>query len=125
MGQGQDDEACVLLEESVALMRALGDWRLPHALTSLGRATHAQGNPELARSLLEEALISWRKTGDRAGTAQRWLTSQCCPMIAETIWVRIPCCERRWRSNGNLVNTNSLPTFSGCSGGSQWRSKAR
>jgi predicted ATPase/DNA-binding winged helix-turn-helix (wHTH) protein len=70
MGEGHYDEACVLLKKSVALMRASGDWRLPHALMSFGRATHAQGNPELARSLLEEALIGWRKTGDRAGTAQ-------------------------------------------------------
>ena len=67
--EGDYDEAGVRLAESVAIARAIGDWLLPNALTALGTVAHYQGNSELARSLLDEALTSRRMMAYREGTA--------------------------------------------------------
>jgi predicted ATPase/DNA-binding winged helix-turn-helix (wHTH) protein/Tfp pilus assembly protein PilF len=69
LNEGRYDEAGLRLAESVAVGRKVNDWHLPHALTALGATTHHQGNPELARRQLTEALEAWRKRGDPEGTA--------------------------------------------------------
>lgn len=63
------DDASAWLTEGIAIARAVGDWRLPQALTTLGAVAQCQGKSEIARPLLEEALIHWRELGDRAGIA--------------------------------------------------------
>ena len=64
--------ARTLLEESLALSRALHDrWGLARTLNSLGNLAIEQGDYPVAQALYEESLALWREVGDRrvaAGT---------------------------------------------------------
>ena len=68
--QGDLDRAEALIEESLALCRALGDAPgLAHSLQSLGWLAALRGNLAKARSLLEEGLTLCKEVGDKSGLA--------------------------------------------------------
>ena len=61
-------QATALLEQSVALWRALGEPRgLAHALCDCGLAVYNQGNVANARALLEESIAAFRQVGEKQG----------------------------------------------------------
>jgi predicted ATPase/DNA-binding SARP family transcriptional activator len=64
--QGQCERAAALLEESLALARALGDRRcLGTALSLLGLVTSAQGNSRQAAGMFRESLVHFRELDDK------------------------------------------------------------
>jgi predicted ATPase/class 3 adenylate cyclase len=68
--QGDYPEARSLLEESIALCRALGKTdELAAPLNALGELARTQGNYQSARDLFEEGLALMRAVGDKAGIA--------------------------------------------------------
>jgi tetratricopeptide (TPR) repeat protein len=61
-------QATALLEQSVALWRALGEPRgLAHALCDWGVALYNQGNVANARARLEESIAAFRQMGEKQG----------------------------------------------------------
>jgi len=68
--QGDYARAASLLEEALALWRALGDTRgSAGALGNLGLVAHARGEYARAAALHEEALALWRALGDTRGVS--------------------------------------------------------
>jgi predicted ATPase/class 3 adenylate cyclase/Tfp pilus assembly protein PilF len=66
--QGDYAEAQILLEESLSIMRQLGDpWSIADTLNSLGTVAHCQGNYVAARVLYEDSLSLLRQLGDQRG----------------------------------------------------------
>ena len=60
--QGQPEQARVLYEEALTILRRLGDQRsAATVLGNLGNLARHQGQPERAQQLLEEALALHRQ----------------------------------------------------------------
>jgi predicted ATPase/DNA-binding NarL/FixJ family response regulator len=73
-GAGDDRRAIPLQEESLGLMRALGDRQgTAHALLRLGEARNRLGQHEAGAALVSEALALFRALGDRWGIARSLL----------------------------------------------------
>jgi tetratricopeptide (TPR) repeat protein len=63
---GRFAEADECFEQSLALLRELGDWRtIGFMLNNLGVIAHLQGDYELAVGRYEEALAIFREIGER------------------------------------------------------------
>ena len=68
--QGEYGEARVLLEESLAIRREIGDrLGIAHSLSNLGLVANEEGDYGGARVLYEESLAIRREIGDRLGIA--------------------------------------------------------
>src|SRR5207248_1412300 len=68
--QGDSATARTLLEESLTIIRHLGDSEsLPASLNALGEVARCQGEYAMARSLFHESLALLRETDDRASIA--------------------------------------------------------
>jgi predicted ATPase/transcriptional regulator with XRE-family HTH domain len=73
--QGDNERAAILLEESLALRRALGDKPgIADSLSDLGWLAFWQGDGRRAATLLEEGLALQRALGDRRSVANSLIT---------------------------------------------------
>ena len=67
---GDDAQAALLMQESLALGRELGEmWGIASALRILGSIARRRGEHKEARDLYEESLSLFKENGDTRGAA--------------------------------------------------------
>ena len=67
-GRGNLERAESLLNESIVLLRDVGDsWAMAQALTGLGRVAQARGDSRRAEALYKESLALYRDLGHKVG----------------------------------------------------------
>jgi non-specific serine/threonine protein kinase len=100
--QGDYPAARALLEESLAILRELGDrFGIAVSLSNLGNVAYGQSDYLAGKAMYEESLAIHRELGMGTASPRRWATWGARPSTRAIIRPPGPCSRRASRSTGN------------------------